>query len=66
MSTEFGYNMTSNKLVMTKVHVFFNDPRSYSFTKRSNSKNENQACLEYNLRTDDTNKKWMHGFIYIL
>jgi hypothetical protein len=27
MSIKYGYNMTSNKLVMTKVHDFFNDPR---------------------------------------
>jgi hypothetical protein len=27
MSKKFGYNMTSNKLALTKVHVFLNDPR---------------------------------------
>jgi hypothetical protein len=29
MCTKFGYNMTSNKLFMAKVHVFFEWP-SYS------------------------------------
>jgi hypothetical protein len=31
MSTKFCSNMTSNKLVMTKVHVFFNVPCTYTF-----------------------------------
>jgi hypothetical protein len=34
MSTKFGYNMTSNKLVMTKVHVFFEWP-SYMYIPKN-------------------------------
>jgi hypothetical protein len=38
MSTKFGYNMTSNKLDMAKVHVFFEWPsyckKLLTFTKK--------------------------------
>jgi hypothetical protein len=39
MSTKFGYNMTSNKLDMAKVHLFFEGPSnkiSYNVFFQSN------------------------------
>jgi hypothetical protein len=38
MSTKFGYNMTSNKLVMTKVHVFFEWPSYILYVAGINGK----------------------------